>query len=264
MKTAVITFSPEGLHVMQKIVAGMEIDQFLHQAIEAPPGVTPFERVYALTTEIFNQYQGLVYIAPCGVVVRAIAPLLEHKLTDPAIVCLDVGARHAVGLLSGHEGGANALAVRVANLTGAEPVISTTTEAVKSLTVGIGCRKGKSADEICAAIEAALQKVGRRMDEVRFLATADVKAEEPGLLQAAARLELPLRIIDGEQIRISHLPFTESAFVQQQVNLPAVSEPAALLSGRRTSLLLNKTAFNGITIAIAQENCSSLASDPAV
>jgi cobalt-precorrin 5A hydrolase len=259
MSTAVITFSPEGLKVMQQIATGMEVDQFLHQDISAPAGVNSFERVYALTEEIFNRYSGLVYIAPCGVVVRAIAPLIRHKLKDPAVICLDVGARHAVSLLSGHEGGANDLTVAVANLTGAEPVISTTTEAVKDLIIGIGCRKGKSADEISSAITSALEMAEVGFDRVRYLATADVKAKEPGLLQAATELGIPLRIIDAEQIRISNLPFGESAFVQEKVNLPAVSEPAALLSGRRTSLILQKTAFNGITIAIARENCTSLA-----
>lgn len=259
MKTAVITFSPEGLKVMQQITAGMDVDQYLHHAIAASEGVHSFERVYELTEEIFSKYSGLVYIAPCGVVVRAIAPRIQHKLKDPAVVCLDVGARHAVSLLSGHEGGANDLAIVVANLTGAEPVISTTTEAVKDLTIGIGCRKGKSAIEIRAAIMAALDMIGMTLERVRYLATADVKADEEGLLQTATELDIPLRIIDAEQIRISSLPFTESEFVQQKVNLPAVSEPAALLSGRRTSLILQKTAFNGITIAIARENCTSLA-----
>lgn len=259
MSIAVITFSPQGLKVMEQIAAGMAVDQYLHQAIEAPPGVMPFERVYDLTAEIFSRYDGLVYIAPCGVVVRAIAPLVQHKLKDPAVVCLDVGGRHAMSVLSGHEGGANDLAIRVGNLTGAEPVISTTTEAVKDLTIGIGCRKGKSAADIKTAITAALEQAGETIAQVRYLSTADVKAEEPGLLQAAAELELPLRIIDSDWIRLSQLPIASSDFVQQNVNLPAVSEPAALLSGRRTSLILHKTAFNGITIAIARENCTSLA-----
>ncbi len=259
MKIAVITFSPEGLKVMQQIAAGMDVDQFLHHALVAPKDVHSFTRVYALTEDIFSQYSGLVYVAPCGVVVRSIAPLVKHKLKDPAIVCLDVGARYAVSLLGGHEGGANDLTVAVANLTGAEPVISTTTEAVKDLIIGIGCRKGKSATEIRSAITSALQIAEVKIEQVRYLATADVKANEPGMLQAATELGIPLRIIDAEQIRISNLPFTESEFVQQKVNLPAVSEPAALLSGRRTSLILQKTAFNGITIAIARENCTSLA-----
>jgi len=259
MATAVITFSPQGLIVMQQIAAAMDVDQYLHHLIDAPEGVTSFERVYALTEEIFQQYSGLVYIAPCGVVVRAIAPLVQHKLKDPAVVCLDVGARHAMSVLSGHEGGANDLAIAVGNITGAEPVISTTTEAVKDLIVGIGCRRGKPADEIHAALTAALNQVQMPIERVRYLATADVKADEVGFLEVSESLNIPLRIIDSDWIRMSSLPFSHSDFVEQNVNLPAVSEPAALLSGRRTSLILPKTAYNGITIAIAKENCTSLA-----
>lgn len=259
MSCAVITFSSQGLTVMQQIAKHMAIDQYLHQAIAAPSGVIPFTRVYELTTQIFSRYRGLVYIAPCGVVVRAIAPLLDSKLRDPAVVCMDVGARHAISLLSGHEGGANALAVAVANASGAEPVITTTTEARKDLIVGIGCRQGKSAAEIRHAITAALAQCNLPLERVRFLASADVKAHEAGLVQAAVELDIPLRIIDSPLIRLTSRPFGHSDFVARQVQLPAVSEPAALLSGRRTSLLLQKTAFNGITIAIAQENCTSLA-----
>ncbi|WP_282755797.1 cobalamin biosynthesis protein [Desulfuromonas thiophila] len=259
MTTAVITFSPQGLKVMQRIAAHMAVDQYLHQAIAAPPGVMPFERVVALTGEIFSRYDGLVYVAPCGVVVRAIAPLVDSKLRDPAVVCLDVGARHAMSVLSGHEGGANDLAIAVANVTGAEPVISTTTEAVKDLIVGIGCRKGKSAADIFNAVTTALAGLDLPLERVRFLATADVKAEEAGLLEAAAQLNIPLRVIDSDLIRHSTRPFGHSEFVASHVQLPAVSEPAALLAGRRTTLLLQKKAFNGITIAIARENCPSLA-----
>ncbi|MCA1797168.1 MAG: cobalamin biosynthesis protein CbiG [Geobacteraceae bacterium] len=159
MNTAVITFSPPGLKVMQRISASMGVAQYLHQSVAAPPDVVAFERVADLTREIFRHYAGLVYVAPCGVVVRAIAPLLESKLHDPAVVCVDVGGRHSMSVLSGHEGGANDLAVRVANCTGAEAVISTTTEAVKDLIIGVGCRKGKSVADICNAIMEALARL---------------------------------------------------------------------------------------------------------
>ncbi|MDY0184373.1 MAG: cobalamin biosynthesis protein [Desulfuromonadaceae bacterium] len=263
MSVGVITFSPQGLKVMEQISASMEVDQYLHEAIAAPPGVSSFARVYSLTQQIFRHYAGLVYIAPCGVVVRAIAPLIESKLCDPAVVCVDVGGRYAVSLLSGHEGGANDLALNIANCIGAEPVISTTTETVKDLIVGIGCRKGKNAAEIRHAISAALALVDLPLERVRFLASADVKAQEAGLLLAAEELAIPLRIIDSALIRLSTRPFGHSDFVATHVQLPAVSEPAALLAGRRTSLILQKTAFNGITIAIAQENCTSLGLAPA-
>ncbi|KAB1944374.1 precorrin-3B C(17)-methyltransferase [Micromonospora sp. ALFpr18c] len=65
-----------------------------------------------------------------GAVVRILAPLLDDKRTDPAVVVVDEAARHAVALLGGHAGGANALAEQVAALLDARPVITTATDAV--------------------------------------------------------------------------------------------------------------------------------------
>ncbi|MBG6065526.1 precorrin-3B C(17)-methyltransferase [Micromonospora ureilytica] len=65
-----------------------------------------------------------------GAVVRIVAPLLDDKRTDPAVVVVDEAARHAVALLGGHAGGANALAEQVADLLDARPVITTATDAV--------------------------------------------------------------------------------------------------------------------------------------
>ena len=120
--------------------------------MDRSPEAERFTKIADLTASLFPVCRGLVYAAPCGVVVRAIAPLIQSKFEDPAVVVLDAGGRWAVSLLSGHEGGANALAIRVANLLGAEPVITTTTEALKSVIVGIGCRRGTPAERIVAAI----------------------------------------------------------------------------------------------------------------
>ncbi|MGN9811573.1 precorrin-3B C(17)-methyltransferase [Micromonospora sp. BQ11] len=65
-----------------------------------------------------------------GATVRILAPLLGDKRTDPAVVVVDEAARHAVALLGGHAGGANALAVDVAALLDAAPVVTTATDAV--------------------------------------------------------------------------------------------------------------------------------------
>ncbi|MEU1248032.1 precorrin-3B C(17)-methyltransferase [Micromonospora arida] len=65
-----------------------------------------------------------------GAVVRIVAPLLDDKRTDPAVVVVDEAARHAVALLGGHAGGGNALAEQVADLLDARPVITTATDAV--------------------------------------------------------------------------------------------------------------------------------------
>jgi cobalt-precorrin 5A hydrolase/precorrin-3B C17-methyltransferase len=72
---------------------------------------------------------GLVCFLAAGAVIRLAAPLLDSKHTDPAVVCVDEAGRYAVALVSGHAGGANALAGRVAGVLGAEPVITTATDA---------------------------------------------------------------------------------------------------------------------------------------
>jgi cobalt-precorrin 5A hydrolase/precorrin-3B C17-methyltransferase len=72
---------------------------------------------------------GLVCFLAAGAVIRLVAPLLESKATDPAAVCVDEATRFAVPLVGGHAGGANALAVRVADVLGAQPVITTASDA---------------------------------------------------------------------------------------------------------------------------------------
>ena len=160
-----------------------------------------------------------------------------------------------MSLLSGHEGGANQLAVDVANILDAEPIISTTTEAVKTLIAGIGCRKGIEAERIMAAVRSAVAEVGMTVEDIRLLASADIKRNEPGLLEAARRMAIPLRLLASDTIRNSTRSFDRSDFVQEKVGLPAVAEPAALLAGRRTQLLLPKQTYQGITVALAKENC---------
>lgn len=76
------------------------------------------------------QCDGLVCFLAVGATVRLIAPLLNSKWTDPAVVCVDESARRAVAVVGGHAAGANALATRVAEVFGADAVITTATDAV--------------------------------------------------------------------------------------------------------------------------------------
>jgi len=72
----------------------------------------------------------LVVFLATGATVRLLAPLLQDKATDPGVVCVDEARRFAVALLGGHGGGANDLAQQVADVLGAEAVITTATDAV--------------------------------------------------------------------------------------------------------------------------------------
>ena len=90
----------------------------------------PLERgLYSGVAEIFRSYPALIFISAAAVAVRAIAPCLEGKDRDPAVVVVDEGGRFAISLLSGHLGGGNELTEKIAALLGAQAVITTATDA---------------------------------------------------------------------------------------------------------------------------------------
>jgi cobalt-precorrin 5A hydrolase len=254
---AIVTLCAEGALLARHLAEHFpDTDLYVHEKVVERGSATSFSHIVELTGRIFSQYRGLIYIAPCGVVVRSLANCLEHKTSDPAVVVLDVKGRWAVSLLSGHEGGANDLAVQVGNAIGAEPIITTTTEALKDLIVGIGCRRGTSREHIVSAITSALTDAGLELSRVRYLSSVQLKADEEGLLLAARAVNIPLRFLSSDEIRNCGLDFQHSAFVAEKVNVPAVAEPSALLAGRRTKLLVSKKIYQGVTIAVAQESCS--------
>jgi cobalt-precorrin 5A hydrolase len=263
-RTAIVTLSNPGAMLATTLAGDLpECELFLHRGVSRRFRGERFEAVVDFTRGIFRRYRNLIYIMPAGVVVRAIDGLTQHKTADPAVVVVDAGGRYAISLLSGHEGGANGLALSVANILGAEPVISTTTEALKDLIVGVGCRRNAKAGDIVAAIKTVLRQACLPIKRVRLLASADIKKKEKGLLTAADQLGLGLRFIPSAEIRSTTKHFSRSHFVSSKVKLPAVAEPSALLAGRRTQLLIPKTIINHVTIAVARENSLSLASDPA-
>lgn len=76
----------------------------------------------------WRESRAIVAFLATGATVRLIAPLLESKRADPGVVCVDEAGRFAVALIGGHDGGANRLAERVAEVTGAQPVLTTASD----------------------------------------------------------------------------------------------------------------------------------------
>ena len=79
----------------------------------------------AFSKEVFHESSSLVFIGAMGICVRSIAPFAEDKHTDPAVVCIDSTGKYVIPVLSGHIGGANDLSKELANLLGAEAIITT-------------------------------------------------------------------------------------------------------------------------------------------
>lgn len=87
--------------------------------------------------ETFTAYDCHIFIISVGAVVRMIAPLLQNKKIDPAVVCVDDAARFSICVLSGHVGRGNVFTERVATILGAQPVVTTASDAIGTLTVDI-------------------------------------------------------------------------------------------------------------------------------
>lgn len=192
-----------------------------------------------------------IVIGASGIAVRFLEGLTQAKHSDPAVVVLDEAGRHAISLLAGHEGGANRLAYRVANSVGAIPVVTTASEALKPLVLGIGCRKGVSMEQVEAGVRQALGE--RSLSEVREIATVDIKAEEAGLLAFCEGHDLPLRVIASAEIATRPWVTQPSEWVRQNVGLDGVCEPCALIASPRGKLIVPKTALDGVTVAVVED-----------
>ncbi len=86
------------------------------------------EAISEWTGEAMASSDALIFVGATGVAVRMIAPFIKDKRTDPAIVCMDDNGKFVISLLSGHVGGANRLAYKIASKIGGTPVITTATD----------------------------------------------------------------------------------------------------------------------------------------
>lgn len=206
-----------------------------------------------LTQRLFKEFDGIVFCMAIGIVVRLIAPYIKDKHTDPAIVVVDESARFSISTLSGHEGGANKLAILIANILGAEPVITTASESKKKIILGIGCMAGIKKYEIIKAIKYALSKVRYSISKVRYLTTIDLKQNEKGLKEASLELGIPLRIVSFDTIKKFNGAYKRSSFVKEKIGVEGVSEPCALLTARKPELILTKTKIGRVTVAVVLE-----------
>jgi cobalt-precorrin 5A hydrolase len=244
VKVAIIAITKEGKKIAQELAASLKESKvyFLPRSLKS------------LVKQIFDQYEGLVFIMALGIVIRIIAPNIKNKYVDPAVVVVDESSRFAISALSGHERGANQLAVQVASILSAEPVITTASETKKRLIVGVGCRKGTTKEEIIDTIGQALKEGECSIDDVRYIATIDLKGDEPGLKEASLALGIPFRTVPFDLIKRFNGPYQRSAFVKKKIGVEGVSEPCALLSGRRTKLMVPKIKHGRVCVAIAKEN----------
>lgn len=296
--------------------------------------------------------RSLLFIGACGIAVRAIAPFLTDKLNDVPVLVTDEQGSFVIPILAGHVGGANELALSLAERMGSTPVITTATDlnhcfavdlfakrnvlhivnkdgiakvssrilageevtmAVeeghlqegeagstggrkvpgeingpegirlvstespvdvlvapasygqgrlltlrpKEYVIGIGCKRGKAAEQIDDFVNRVLKESGISMEQVAAFASIDRKNDEEGILWMSSHYGIPFVTYSAEELQQVEGTFHASEFVKSQVGVDNVCERAALrFSGPGGTLITEKQAEDGITAAIAKRRWS--------
>lgn len=131
--TAIMCLTRGGCQLGLQLAAAMgDCRLFVPQRLALPdssgPEVQYFGDWNQTFAEVFNSYQWIICIMAAGIVVRSLAVHLQSKYRDPAVVVVDEKGQYAISLLAGHLGGANRLAVQIAQVTGGRAVITTATD----------------------------------------------------------------------------------------------------------------------------------------
>lgn len=350
MKISMISFTKTGAFTSKKIADGLtarghECEAFGRAGFAGDAGILPWNGgLNGWTEAAFQEKDALIFVGAAGIAVRAIAPFLKDKTTDPAVIVADEVGKFSISLLSGHIGGANSLAKEVADLIAAIPVITTATDinslfAVdewaarnhlyienmglakeisaailageiigvtsdyliegkpprqlrymaeqenggedcpagqgypelgfrvslyegeepflktlrlipKTVTVGVGCRKGVSLEAVETLLHQTLKEYGLSVNSIERLCSIDIKKEEAALRQLSEKLSIPLVFFSSAELEQLPGDFTASGFVAQITGVDNVCERTAVL-GSQGELTVKKQAQNGVTIAIA-------------
>lgn len=374
MKAAVLVLTDQGLKTAQRIIVewpegdlpelwvhrncqGDSPRELAHEHNQSGHSLRFFRELKEVVPELWKEYSVLMFIMATGIVVRHIAPLLQSKDRDPAILVLDEKGEFVIPLLSGHLGGANAWARKVANRIGAQPVLTTATD-VRGLTapdeyarqfgwavepvaklrkvnrflldkgylnvwsdyelpehhplrqdshyrfldesdkeahlcisvqkvsrtrdfadengledfdetplqliprvfsIGVGCRRGASTEQILEAIQVGLDQIGISRKSVQGIYSIDLKANEVGIQEAAQVLGVPFRTFSAEKVQgvNEDRGLSCSGYVREKIGVDGVCEATSLLGTKQGELVLPKQKLNGVTVAISQERSMS-------
>ena len=134
MKIASIAFTENGAKIVKMLAHEMDVKGYVFEKYKTD-GLETFNNVSSLVRDIFKKYNAIVFVGACGIAVRSIAPYVKDKAKDPAVVVVDEKGNFVIPILSGHIGGANDLAEKIASLTSGVAVITTATDINKKFSV---------------------------------------------------------------------------------------------------------------------------------
>src|ERR671924_2325530 len=139
-KTAIVAITRHGIEIARRIKKRMPDVEIYVPAKHNDGGndiVWFSEQSTQLVGNLFKSYEALICIFSLGAVIRMVAPHLIDKKSDPAVLVIDDRAINVISALSGHLGGANAIARLVASFLGAQPVITTAADVNETIAVDL-------------------------------------------------------------------------------------------------------------------------------
>ena len=120
----------------------------------------------------------------------------------------------------------------------------------QNLAVGIGCKKGKTAEGIEQVVKKVFDMNNLMPEAIAVAASVDRKADEQGIIEFARKFKVPYRTYTPEALREIEGDFSSSAFVNEQIGVDNVCERSACAASGGGRKLAGKTADNGITVAV--------------
>jgi len=336
-KVAVVAFTARGAALCGRLLEafGDGARGWAPEKYCGAAGLSPLhESVGTWAAVRFRTEDALIFVGAAGIAVRAVSPLAVSKGKDPAVICLDEAGRYVIPLLSGHLGGANELAGRLAQITGGQAVITTATDlrgvfspdvwavqagcvvprtdqikhisaallngetvglssdypvvgalpvhlregpgfrcgihlslrlrqvyshtlwlVPRSLSVGVGCRKGIDVQALEQAVLGVFRENELPSEAIGQVCTIDRKAEEKAIVFFCEKYKLTLKAYTVEQLNAVRGSRASSGFVRQTVGVDNVCERAALAGGGR--LLVEKNTRDGVAVAVAEQDWSA-------
>lgn len=227
----IVSLTDAGWLLAQRLEALMVGSATDFAAVEVLHKPQPFS---AVVQSAFRDGDRLIFICATGIVMRTLAPVIDSKLTDPAVLVIDERAAFVIPLLSGHEGGANHFGAQISHLIDAQLVSTTANTYLEPYyTAGMGCERHCPKESLYALLIQCLDRQGLKLSHLSAIASIDIKADEVGLIELAASLDLPFICYSAEQLRtVEDQLQTPSDYVFKTVGVYGVAESAALLSAR--------------------------------
>lgn len=237
-RVAVVSITKHGIALAGRVIASLPgahlfaPEKFRAEAEAAAPGAFSCYtgKVGDQVPALFAAFDGIIGIVSLGALVRLIAPHLKNKEQDPGVVVIDEAGKFAIPMLSGHLGGANALAGYLAGVLGATPVLTTASDARATIAVDLLGR------ELGWTFEAS-------HDEIVRASAAMVNDEPVALVQECGSTDWWMRHANG---RSGPLPANVQCFDTLEAVDPArfaavlwitprqpTAEQAAQLAGKR-------------------------------